>query len=227
MGRAYLLVIIAIIFLLVIFLAKITMRLSYRKQGKDYHFALDFTLWRGFIHYKLERPIIKKQPYDKEADRKRPLLRPLQWLRPAFKIKTEIDGKDGRPLSAEKKKAHIPALARLFKILHNAIIGIKKYYPAILYLFRHIKLRRFHWQTEIGAAEPSQTGILTGTVWGLKGFVFSYIYRVFTAGEANPVINVTPNFKKACFNTSLDCIFEVRIGHIIFTSLKALAIRLK
>ncbi|MDD4334435.1 MAG: DUF2953 domain-containing protein [Desulfotomaculaceae bacterium] len=227
MGRAYLLVILAIIFLLVIFLAKMTMRLSYRKQGRDDRFALGFTLWHGLIHYKLEIPIIKMQPYDKEANRRRPFLRPLRWLRPAFKIKAEIEGKEGRPLSTEKKKVRIPAPARVLDILHSAIIKIKRYHPVIVYLFRHIKLSRFHWQTEIGAEDPSQTGILTGTAWGIKGFVLSFAYQMFAVHEANPVINVTPNFKKACFNTSLDCIFEVRIGYIIFTSLKALAIRLK
>ena len=227
MGRAYLLVIIATIFLLVIFLTNITMRLRYRKQGRNDHFALDLTLWRGFIHYKLEIPVMKTQALDKQQKKKQPGLRPLLWPQPAYKIQTEIRGKGDRLIAKEKKRFQLTGVANLFNILYWAILKIKKYYPVVRYLLKHIKLRRFCWCTEIGMAEPSQTGILTGTAWGLKGFVFSYVYRMFTAGEANPVINVKPNFKTACFNTTLDCIFEVRFGYIIFTSLKALAIRLK
>ncbi len=227
MGRAYLLVIIATIFLLVIFLTNITMRLRYRKQGRNDHFALDLTLWRGFIHYKLEIPVMKTQALDKQQKKKQPGLRPLLWPQPAYKIQTEIRGKGDRLIAKEKKRFQLTGVANLFNILYWAILKIKKYYPVVRYLLKHIKLRRFCWCTEIGMAEPSQTGILTGTAWGLKGFVFSYVYRMFTAGEANPVINVKPNFKTACFNTSLDCIFEVRFGYIIFTRLNALAIRLK
>ncbi|MFX4260923.1 DUF2953 domain-containing protein [Pelotomaculum propionicicum] len=227
MGRAFLPVILASIFLLVIFLTKITLRLSYRKQGKDDHFAFGFSLWRGLIHYKLEIPVIKMQDYDKEPKKERQWLKPLLWPRPAFKIKAEIEGKSGRLLSEEKKKVRIPGPAKLLNILYNAILKVKKYYPVILYLIRHIKVRRFHWRTEIGVGEPSQTGILAGTAWGLKGFVLSWVYHMLAAGVSNPVINVTPNFKKACFNTNLDCIFEIRIGYIIFTSFKALVIRLK
>lgn len=225
-GRVFLPVILASVFLLVIFLTKITLRLSYRKQGRDDHFALGFSLWRGLIHYKLEVPVIKMQAYDKEPKKERQGLKPLLWPRPAYKIKAEIEGKGGRLLSQEKKKFRIPKPAKLLEILYNAILMIKKYYPVILYLFRHMKVRRFQWRTEIGAGEPSQTGILAGAAWGLKGFVLSWVYRVF-AGESSPVVSVTTNFKKACFNTNLDCIFEIRIGYIIFTGFKALVVRLK
>lgn len=226
MGRAYLLVILAVIFLLVIFLTKITLRLSYRKQGRDDYFALAFTVWRGIIHYKLEIPAIKMHAHEKSQEKKRPGLKPFFLPRPAYKIRTEVEGKGGRLIAEEKMKGRIPGPARLFNILSSAFIKIMKYYPVILYLFSRVKLRRFHWWTEIGAEEPSQTGILAGTAWGLKGFVLSLVYRMF-AGETSPAINVSPNFKKACFNTNLDCIFEVRIGYIIFTSFKALAVRLK
>ena len=227
MGGIYLAVILTAIFLLVIFLTKITLRLSYRRQGKDDHFALGFSLWRGLIQYKLEIPVMEMQAFDQGAGKKRTSSRPSLRLRPAFKIKAEIEGKDDRPLSEEKKQVPFPAPARMLDNLRRAISMLKKYYPVILYLFRHVKMRRFHWQTEIGGADPSQTGLLAGAAWGIKGFVLSGAYHMFAAGETRPVINVAPNFKKACFNTNVDCIFEVRIGYIIITSFKALVIKLK
>ncbi len=203
MNRAYLAIIFVVIFLLVFFLSKITMHLCYRTQGKDDHFALDLSLWRGLIHYKLEIPVVKMQSSSKS---------PLLWPQPAYKIQTEIE---------EKGDGH------LFGTLYRAALQTKKYYPMFLRLLNHIELKRFNWTTEIGAAGPAQTGIFAGAIWGLKFFIFSYICRMCAAGKENPIINVKPNFKTACFNSRLDCIFKVRIGYIIFTSLMALLIRLK
>jgi len=227
-GRLYLLVILTAIFLLILSLSKITLRLRYRRLGKDDHFALEFSLWRGIIHYKLEIPLIKLQAVEKEKTRRKislgSLLRPV--LRPAFKIRAELEGKDGRPVVEEKKKVPIPGPARLIELLLNAVRKFKKYYPVVLFMFERVKLSRFHWQTEIGTGEPSQTGILVGTAWGLKGFLLSLICRLFTPG-VRPVINIAPSYEKVCFNTFLDCIFEVRIGHIILTGFKMLIVRLK
>ncbi|NLI11937.1 DUF2953 domain-containing protein [Pelotomaculum propionicicum] len=228
MGRAYLLVILAAFFLLVIFLSKITMQLRYRRSGKDDHFALDFSLWRGIIHYKLEIPIIKKHAVEREKTGRRfslgSLLRPV--LRPAFKIRTELEGKGGRAITEEKAKIPVPGPAKMVELFLNAVRKFKKYYPTVLFMLQRVKLSRFHWQTEIGSEEPSQTGILVGTAWGLKGFLLSLIYCLFYPG-VRPVVSIKPSYDKVCFNTSVDCIFEVRIGHIIFTGFKMLVVKLK
>jgi len=227
-GWAFILVIVAAVFLLILSLSKITLRLRYRRLGKDDHFALEFSLWHGIIHYKLEIPLIKMQVVEKEKTRRKislgSLLRPV--LRPAFKIRAELEGKGGKPVAEEKKKVPIPGPARLVELLLNAVRTFKKYYPVVLFMFERVKLSRFHWQTEIGTGEPSQTGILVGTAWGLKGFLLSLIYRLFAPG-VRPVINIAPSYEKTCFNTFLDCIFEVRIGHIILTGFKMLVVRLK
>ncbi len=228
MGWAFILVIVAAVFLLILSLSKITLRLRYRRLGKDDHFALEFSLWRGIIHYKLEIPLIKMQAVEKEKTSRKislgSLLRPV--LRPAFKIRAELEGKGGKPVAEEKKKVPIPGPARLVELLLNAVRTFKKYYPVVLFMFERVKLSRFHWQTEIGTGEPSQTGILVGTAWGLKGFLMSLIYRFFDPG-VKPVISIAPSYEKVCFNTFLDCIFEVRIGHIILTGFKMLVVRLK
>jgi len=227
-GRAYLLVILAAVFLLILSLSKITLRLRYRRLGKDDHFALDFSLWRGIIHYKLEIPFIKVQAGEEEKIRKKVSLGSLLRLvlRPAFKIRAELEGKSGKPITEEKKKVPVPGPARLVNLFFNAVRKFKKYCPVVSFMFERVKLSRFHWQTEIGTGEPSQTGILVGTAWGLKGFLLSLISRLFSPG-VRPVINIAPSYEKVCFNTFLDCIFEVRIGHIILTGFKMLIVRLK
>lgn len=229
MGRAYLLIILAVIFLLILSLSKITLRLRYHRRGKDDNLVLDFSLWRGLFNYKFEIPFVKMQAGEVKTTKKGPglgsFLRPV--LRPAFKFRAEVEGKTGRLIAEKKKKVPVPSPAKLIDMFVNAIRQFKKYYPVVVFLFERVKLRRFQWQTEIGTGEPSQTGVLVGTAWGLKGFLLSLAYRLFSTGGTKPVIYVSPNFEKACFNTFLDCIFEVRIGYIILTGFKALIVRFK
>lgn len=214
MNRLYLVIILTIIFLLAILFTTITLRLRYWKQGENDQFTFDLSIWRGLIHYRMAIPVIKvQQPAGEQKKKLQPGFWKHLWPRPAYKIRTEEVKRRGHRL--------------LFNILYLATSETRRYYPTILYLINRVKLRRFNWSTEIGLIEPALTGMLAGTAWGLKGFVSSYFYRLFAPGRVKPVLNVRPNFKTACFNTNLDCIFAVRFGYIIFTSLKALVVTLK
>lgn len=223
-GRAYLVIILVAVFLLALALTPVRLRLRYRRRGKDDEVALEFSIWRGLLCYKLEIPVIKMEKRKlKPNSRPGPLLWPI--LRPAFKIKTEIEGKGGRPITEEKKKYRVPGPARMMSILLDTIRRVKKYYPAIIYLLGRVHLRRFQWRTEIGTGDPAPTGFLVGMAWGMKGVLLTYFYRFFLPGGARPLVAVAPSFEKACFNTTLDCIFEVRIGYIMLTGFKALFLR--
>jgi len=223
-SRVYLVIILAAIFLLILSLTPVKLRLRYRRRGKDDEVALAFSFWHGLFCYKLEVPVIKM-----EKRKLKPNLRPwlLRWpvLRPAFKIKTAIKGKGRRTITEEKKKFHVPGPARLMSILLDMLRRVKKYYPAIIYLLGRVHLRHFQWRTELGTGDPAPTGIIVGMSWGMKGLLLSFLYRYFSPGGAKPIVAVTPNFEKACFNTLLDCIFEVRIGYIMLTGFKALFLR--
>lgn len=225
-SRVDLVIMLVAVFLLALSLTPLKLRLRYRRRGKDDEVALEFSIWRGLFCYKLEIPVIKM-----EKRKLKPNLRPrsLLWpiLRPAFKIKTEIKGKGGRTITEEKKKVRVPGPARLMSILLDTIRRVKKYYPAIVYLLGRVHLRRFQWRTELGTGDPAQTGFLVGMAWGMKGVLLTFFYRFFSPGGAKPIVAVTPNFEKACFNTLLDCIFEVRIGYIMLTGFKTLFLRFK
>lgn len=228
MSRVYLVTILVLLFLLILSLTTVRLRLRYRRRGKNDEVALEFSVWRGLFCYKLEIPVIEMK-VRKSKTKLRPRQRSLLWpvLRPAFKIKTEVEGKGGRPIAEESKKVRIPGPVRLMRIISDKIRLIMRYKPAIVYLLRRVHLRRFQWKTELGTGDPSQTGFLIGMVWGVKGFLLSLFYRLFSPGGARPVVAVTPSFDKACFNILLDCVFEVRIGYIILTGFKALILRFK
>lgn len=226
MSWFYPVIILLIIFLLILSLTTVRLRLKYLRRGKDDEFALEVSVWRGILCYKLEIPVIEMKE-KKIKPKVRPGFRRLLWpvLRPAFKIKAEVEGRGGRPIAEEKKKIRIPGPAGLIRMITDKIRLLIRYKPVIVYLLRRVHLRRFQWRTEIGTGDPSQTGFLTGTVWGVKGFLLSFIYRLLHPGGARPVVSVTPSFEEACFTTMLDCVFEVRIGYVIVTGFKALILR--
>ncbi|MCL6560870.1 MAG: DUF2953 domain-containing protein, partial [Firmicutes bacterium] len=144
--------------------------------------------------------------------------------RPVFKIKTEVEGKGGRPVAG--KKTDLDPV-QLLGMAAKTMRLMKKYYPALVSLMARIHLRRFLWKTEMGSGDPALTGFLVGTAWGVKTFLLTLFYRMIHPGAARPSLGVAPNFEKTCFNTTLDCIFEVRIGHIIVTGFKAIILWFK
>jgi len=227
-SRVYFLTVLAGLLLLFLSLTRLRLRLYYRRRGRDDEFSLEFSIWRGLLCYKLEVPVVKmkvKTPGRKKRTRPRPLSRLAP--RPVFKIKTEVEGEGGRPIAEEKKQVRVPGPLRLLGILTNSIRLVKRYRSAIVFLLRRVHLRRLQWRTEFGAGDPAQTGFLAGTVWGIKSFLLTVIHRLFASGGARPVVSVAPDFEKARFGATLDCIFEVRIGYIILAGFKALLIKLK
>lgn len=228
MSRIYLVIALVVTLLFILSLSKMRLQIKYCRQGKDDEFVMGFSLWRGLISYKLEIPVVKIDTLDRKG-RNKPVLRRSFWRtpRPVFKLKAELEGKKGRTVAEDKRRIVIPGPARLMKLFMRAVRLANKYYPVVRYFLGKVHLHRLKWRTEIGAGDPFDTGILLGILWALKGNLLAVFYRLLHRGGARPQVAVTPSFEKSCFRTSLDCIFEVRIGYIIFTGFKALVLRFK
>jgi len=116
---------------------------------------------------------------------------------------------------------------RKWRTVINIKTKFEKKNVVFFYLLKKVRLRRLTWHTEIGTGDPSQTGLLTGVVWGLKGLILTAFNRLLAPGSAGPVVEIWPSFDKACFNTALDCAFDVRLYHLFITGLKYLIIKRK
>jgi len=229
-SRVYLVIIVVIVFLLILSLTSLNLRLRCRRQGKDDQFALEFSIWRGLFFYRLEIPVVElKTKREKPNPEPQPRHRPSFWPvpRPVLKIRSEVEGKGGRPFTEDQRRIPVPGPVKLVLDLYSTVRFVKRYKLAILFLLRRVHLRRLYWETELGTGDPSQTGFLTGVAWGVKGFLLTVAYRLLSPGGARPKVVVTPSFEKACFNTVLDCLLGVRIGYVILAGFKALIIKLK
>jgi len=112
-------------------------------------------------------------------------------------------------------------------VIKIKIKTLQTYRSALYYLLDKVRLHRFTWQTEIGAGDPAQTGLLTGAAWSVKGLLLTVACRLLSTGGVRPVVKIKPNFEKVCFNTDLSCVFDVRIGYLLVTGFKTLAIKYK
>ncbi|MGI6487968.1 MAG: DUF2953 domain-containing protein [Syntrophomonadaceae bacterium] len=88
---------------------------------------------------------------------------------------------------------------------------LKKFY------FRTLKVKELRWETCIGSVDAMQTGLLAGGAWSIKGVLMAYISNKIPVREV--FLNVVPQFNREGFTTSFYCIFQLKVVHIIITSL--------
>lgn len=210
MGKVFLVFLMLIILLLLfLFLTVVRVRVSYSRRGRDDRFAVGVSALRGLIRYNFELPEIK-------IEKKK------RW--PAIMTKTKVEQKDGDVLD---KRENIISLPKFIRTAFDIVNITRLYGKYIFELLKKVRLRRLTWHTEIGTGDSSQTGLLTGAVWGLKGIMLTAFCRILSPGGAIPVVEVRPSFDKACFNTVLDCAFEVRLGHLFITGIKYFIVKYK
>ena len=194
----------SIIVILLFGLLPVAFHLHYHRRGKDDCFFLElrilnFCLWRYQIP---------------------------DWQREAL-TNTEAE-KD--PEGQEKAETYLANLFELGTVLNKYGLG-----GTFFYLFLPVKYRkwvtvteemeikgcfkRFVWRTAIGGLEPSLLGPMVGLVWSAKGMIIGFLSGEYIF-KRNPRIMVVPCFTGTSLETMFDCIFEIKLGHIIFTGIR-------
>lgn len=80
----------------------------------------------------------------------------------------------------------------------------------------------FKWDTDIGVGEASDTAIVVGIAWSLSSLVVAGISRHVAFADTRPSIRINPRFNQITLDTSLFCIFESRLGHIMIAGFRTL-----
>lgn len=225
MSRIQLLIILAGIILLLLSLTSLKMRLQYRRQGSDDRFSLELSLWRGLIFYKLEVPVVKTALKVDSRPRRKSLL--LRTLRPAYKIKAKVTGKNNQKPLEKIEEREILGLKRMLVMIKKSRWFFANYMPAIRYFLSRLHLRRLQWVTEFGMEEPHLTGFLVGLAGVVKGLLVSKLYHNIHTGAARPAVVISPKFDKPCFATRIDCEFHVKIGYIFLAGIKFVFLKFK
>ena len=66
---------------------------------------------------------------------------------------------------------------------------------------------------------------MVGAIWAVKTSVIFLINKSYDLPEV--LINVVPNYNINTFETTIDCIFSIKLGYIINANIKVLLAQIK
>ncbi|MTI79357.1 MAG: DUF2953 domain-containing protein [Firmicutes bacterium] len=221
---------IALVFILLLVplvIMPLRIRIRYKQENFDDLVILEMGLWK-LPTYKLTLPKL-----DLKAKISGVTLKTSQNIENSGelvrKIVTTLLGMPGKEdnMANEEKKVKIPFNITKIK---NRIKKQKKLYhrnkPAIQYLLNHVKCTQLKWKTNFGVGDAATTGWLTGLIWTGKTTVLTKLFSLVIPPNHQPKLEVQPKFNKNELIINFDCIFEVRIVHIMVTGIKILLIRI-
>lgn len=131
------------------------------------------------------------------------------------KLKEENEGKSEKKddrTELRDKFLHFRQLYKLFQLTKK-------------YLGRRITIKDLKVELEIGTEDACQTALLTGMGWSVVGSSLTVITNTFKTHKI--YCNIVPNFSKKILKLDLDCIFTLKIVHIIVVGIKMLIYYLK
>ncbi|GAA0600715.1 hypothetical protein GCM10009001_16500 [Virgibacillus siamensis] len=103
----------------------------------------------------------------------------------------------------------------------NLINSVKAYHDAATILLKQLTFREYYWKTEFGTGKADATGLASGGIWAIKGYLTGYVSNKSTF-KNKPSISVTPYFNRICFRSELECIVSIRIGQAMYALLKVI-----
>lgn len=108
-----------------------------------------------------------------------------------------------------------------FLLLKNKVLKLKTIF------YKKVEVYSFDFRIEFGRGDAAETGIMVGVIWALLGQMKARLYRSVTVKGDDIRYDVVPRFDDQVLLSEINCIFRLKISHIIFTALKFLMILLK
>lgn len=142
---------------------------------------------------------------------------------PALKINTEVlVGSKDKKINKDKS---IYNMYEIERIINNYKTIYIKYQPYIRQIKKNLVFNNISWSTKVGTGDAAETAILTGSIWAIKAFIIIYISKNYKC--SNLLVNVIPDYNINTFETSIDCIFSIKLGYIINVDIKTLLKEIK
>jgi hypothetical protein len=191
-----------VLFLIVIMFMHVTISLKVSQRNEENDTRLIVSLLKGLLKFKIEIP---KLALTEIANQ------------PGIEVVGQVETAEGAPVKELKERAKISTVVHKLKIIKDFI---DNYWGVVSYLLKAIKINKFSWVTEFGTGDAAVTGVATGVVWTLKGGILSILSRYLTLKDKKPELQVIPRFQQGGLYLDLNCIFAIRIGHIIIATIR-------
>lgn len=189
--------------------SNLKVRLSYIKRGEDNDIVIDWTGLYGILKYTKKIPAMNMV---KTGGNIPP---------PEIGTQARID-KDNEPIDDDKPVHNVYEIK---KVIDNYKKIYIKYEPYIKKIKENLILNNISWYTEIGTGDAAETAIMVGAIWAVKTSVIFLINKSYDLPEV--LINVVPNYNINTFETTIDCIFSIKLGYIINANIKVLLAQIK
>lgn len=185
-------------------LVRATVDFHYRRQEENDHLEIKLSAVGGLWKFKFQIPSVK-----------------LEWEEgPQLEVKQQSQAGTG-----EKRKAKSKVRFRYFR--RGFFFHLWPKIPGILFQLQRAKVKFYRgihctfldWKVGIGYENAAYTAIVAGSFWSVLGYSLAKLYRQVTMDTEKPQISVVPDFNKPGFSCDIRCIFNLRIGHIMFVGL--------
>jgi hypothetical protein len=181
-------------------------RVTYRRLKQDDSVIIHLAGFFGLFKYKIDIPMMD-----------------WRWaLPPHLRLETVVQPNSGATHEIEEEikagKVRFPNVLRSFFKLVVRALEIRRWF------YRGIHCKHLRWIMEVGFNDAAFTGIAVGGLWGFMGYYIGKLHDNITFQVAKPQIAVYPSFNQSLFRVDFDCIFTLKIGHIIIAGFKVLKI---
>ncbi len=137
---------------------------------------------------------------------------------------TPVSNANTESVNQEHKSADddnpIYSMHSIREILDNYKKFYAIYEPYINKIKRKSISNSIYWHTKIGTNDAAETAIMVGIVWIIKGSIMSFMAREYNFSDV--FIDVIPNYNTNIFETTVDCIFNIKLGHIVNANISIL-----
>ncbi|QUH20730.1 DUF2953 domain-containing protein [Alkaliphilus sp. B6464] len=197
------------IFLFIILYSNLKIAINFTRYHEDDVITMDFTALYGIFKYTTKIPFIDLVKGHNEI--------------PALEVKTEVElGKNERHIGDNKSIVNIHEIENIIKKYKRLYI---RYKTLITHIREKLIISNISWVTEFGTGDAAETAIITGVIWTIKPGLISLVCNRYNSLDI--FVNVVPNYNIKTFETSIDCIFRIKLGHIINAGLKTLLVKIK
>jgi hypothetical protein len=91
------------------------------------------------------------------------------------------------------------------------------YFRVLNYIFRYSVVEKLEWKSCLGLNEAMLTAVTSGGLWALKGMLAGFISSRMRLVDLK--LEVEPDYNSDKLVSNINCIFKIRIAHIILIAL--------
>lgn len=196
-----------IILLLLSLAIKVEVDFRYRRIDEKDHIEIDVRAFRGLWHIQYQIPSLQ-----------------LEWEKgPQIEVEQVTKTKDATRQEKKTLRIRYLQIERFYRFWQKVPSLLRFINRIKQQLYRGIRFKLINWRIEIGLKDAADTAIVAGTFWTMIGFALSSLYRKVTVEDRYPELAVIPQFNKPGFLYDFQCIFQTRIGHIIFVGMNVMS----